>query len=215
MTCGIYKITNLVNGKIYIGCSKDIEHRWQTHIKAKSKNTAIHCAINKYGKDKFGFEVLLECPNICFDYWEKKYISDYNTMTPNGYNLTNGGMYKVILSEESKAKFKKSTIGRKRSDEARKNMSDAHKGKPSGGLGRKHTEESKQKMSKANKGRVHTEESRTNMSNASSGVNYYIYDNKTFRGLQKLADYLGCSYMVAFHHNRNQTLPITKIGKNS
>ena len=64
---GIYKITNLVNGKIYVGQSIDIVDRWKQHIyKAFNHNerafdSPIHQAFRKYGKDNFRFEVLEEC----------------------------------------------------------------------------------------------------------------------------------------------------------
>ena len=65
--CGIYKIENLINGKIYIGKSVDIDNRIRNH-KSESFNpisnaydTAIHRAIRKYGIDNFSFEVVEEC----------------------------------------------------------------------------------------------------------------------------------------------------------
>lgn len=92
--CGIYKITNLVNGKSYIGQSIDIEKRWQQH-KSKSswrvqKEKALYRAFTKYGLDNFEFEIIEECKRKFLDkreiYWIKKYDT-YN----NGYNMTKGG----------------------------------------------------------------------------------------------------------------------------
>lgn len=112
MTSGIYKIENKINGKIYIGCSKDIERRFKQHkLKTKKTTSIIKKAINKHGVDNFTFKILLQCPNICFDYWEKKYISDYNSMVPNGYNLTGGGEYQKIISEETRNRLINSHIG--------------------------------------------------------------------------------------------------------
>lgn len=58
---GIYKITNKINGKIYIGQSINIERRWKEHIFDNRKNSLIHLAIIKYGKENFSFEVIEEC----------------------------------------------------------------------------------------------------------------------------------------------------------
>ena len=113
MTCGIYSITNKITNKIYIGCSKNIEYRWKSHI---SKNTGsislIHKSIKKYGINSFEFAVLLECSFICFDYWEQYYISKLNTIRPNGYNLTKGGSYKIKYSKETIEKMRISHLGK-------------------------------------------------------------------------------------------------------
>jgi group I intron endonuclease len=92
----IYKITNTVSGKYYIGetVQKNPQCRWRRHI--NSVKTAKGCpalkdAIKKYGIDKFKFEILI----ICFDEdrhkYEKKYIKKYNSQVPNGYNILPGG----------------------------------------------------------------------------------------------------------------------------
>ena len=103
--CGIYKITNKLNNKVYIGCSKNIQHRWIAH-KSESVlennpqyNYSIHKAFRKYGIDNFSFEIieLTEEKNL-FDkekYWIKFYDS-YN----NGYNETLGGDSGPSMPEE-------------------------------------------------------------------------------------------------------------------
>ena len=83
---GIYKITNKLNGKVYIGQSRDIDARWRQHINAKD-NYAIHNAIKKYGKENFKFEVLLECPIDMLNVWERDMIALYDCISPNGYNI--------------------------------------------------------------------------------------------------------------------------------
>lgn len=58
--CGIYRITNKINGKSYIGQSVNIKNRWYVH-KATKDDYPIHRAIRKYGKNNFSWEILEEC----------------------------------------------------------------------------------------------------------------------------------------------------------
>jgi len=92
----IYKITNKINGKIYIGqTTTSIKERMRKHIdKAKREQeslTGIDCAIRKYGVDNFIVEQICECPNEDLNAQERYYISKYNTFIGDGYNLTEGG----------------------------------------------------------------------------------------------------------------------------
>ena len=182
---GIYLITNNINGKQYIGQSIDIDTRWRQHCNAKD-NFAIHNAIKKYGKENFSFEVLLECPVDMLNVWERDMIALYDCISPNGYNLTEGGEgYKC--SEETKIKISAAMKGRipwnkgvhlespmkgkHHSEEAKKKMSEAKKGRISNRKGVPCSEEHKRKISEANKGRIsnrkgkhHSEESKRKMS---------------------------------------------------
>lgn len=86
MTTGIYKIENLINGKIYIGQSIHIEKRWIEHCK-QSSHSLIGEAIKKYGKENFSFQIIEECSVDQLDEMEEKYIINYNSLVPNGYNI--------------------------------------------------------------------------------------------------------------------------------
>lgn len=104
---GIYKITNLINGKVYIGQSINIEHRIRGHISASfnendsSYNQPIHAAIRKYGPNNFSYEILENCGLSELDQKEIYYISFYESMEKNkGYNLTRGGEGGVCFNPE-------------------------------------------------------------------------------------------------------------------
>ena len=87
MSIGIYKITNLINQKIYIGQSIHIEQRWQEHCR-NSSISLLASAIKKYGKENFKFEIVEECKENELDEKEIFYIQKYHSMVPNGYNVT-------------------------------------------------------------------------------------------------------------------------------
>ena len=96
---GIYCITNLVNGKKYIGQSRNIENRWREHrLKPFQPNykdgKILYQAIRKYGLDNFKFEVLEKCKIEELDEREIYWIAFYQTFPPDlgkGYNETKGG----------------------------------------------------------------------------------------------------------------------------
>lgn len=87
MSMGIYKITNLFNGKVYIGQSIHIERRWKEHC-FFSANSLIGKAIQKYGKQNFSFEILEEVQDEeALNELETKYIKFFSSLAPKGYNI--------------------------------------------------------------------------------------------------------------------------------
>ena len=92
MSCGIYKITNKINGHSYIGQSIDIERRWKKHINFPKENSnyPLYRAFVKYGIENFNFEILKICDKKDLDIEEIKFIAQYDTFK-NGYNQTTGG----------------------------------------------------------------------------------------------------------------------------
>lgn len=88
---GIYKITNLLNNKMYIGQSNNIQRRFSEHsYKGAESRIVLDSAIKKYGKDNFSFEVLEECPKELLNERETYWIKFYNSVE-TGYNLSYGG----------------------------------------------------------------------------------------------------------------------------
>jgi group I intron endonuclease len=106
----VYKITNNINGKAYIGQTiNSVQERFRTHCGAYSegKCPAIWSAIQNYGKDNFTIELLWSepgCDKNRLDSKEIEMISTYNTIVPNGYNLMEGGCGSRH-NEESKKKI--------------------------------------------------------------------------------------------------------------
>ena len=95
MSCGIYKITNKVNNKIYIGQSINIEQRFYTHCSDainRQDNNYFHNAIRKYGKENFYIEIIEECLEEELNEKEQFWISQYNSTDKKiGYNSSIGG----------------------------------------------------------------------------------------------------------------------------
>lgn len=110
VACGIYKITNLVNNRCYIGQSVDIKRRWRNeraaafNEKSHSYNTILSKAFRKYcvvknGKvdfSNFRFEILEECLVEALNEREQHYISKYNAYE-TGYNMTEGGDTPIVM----------------------------------------------------------------------------------------------------------------------
>ena len=131
----VYKIVNKVNGKYYIGMTKQtLIKRFSQHKQnAKmGKNTYLYNAIRKYGNDNFEIELLLECSNKeeCCNL-EIEYISK----NKNGYNLAPGGEGGFVVQDIKswKCKLKESRkdktpfLGKTHSEEAKKKCSEASK----------------------------------------------------------------------------------------
>jgi len=166
----IYKITNKINGKSYVGQTiRSIEARWKRHCEKASGCSAICDAIQKYGKDNFIVEEIGGANNQSeLNYQEWLMILKYNTLSPSGYNLKHGGGSKGKTSNEVKAKISKKL-----------------KNKPSKFKDKKHTEQSKLNMSLGSigqkswpKGKKHDTDS--NLKNAISnggGKKFIVINN--------------------------------------
>jgi group I intron endonuclease len=106
----VYKITNNLNGKAYIGQTiNSIKERFRTHcgVYSEGKCPALWSAIQRHGKDNFTIEVLWSeagCTKEELDEKEIEMIAVHNTLSPNGYNLMEGG-HSSRHHEESRKKI--------------------------------------------------------------------------------------------------------------
>lgn len=109
----IYKATNRLNGKVYIGATtKSLGQRMKLHINPPrtSNKTYFVRSLKKYGAENFKWQVICICPNLKSLYeQERYYIRLYNTMNV-GYNDTSGGINNYLLSERIKTQMRKSVI---------------------------------------------------------------------------------------------------------
>src|SRR5271156_1859401 len=108
----VYLITNIINGKCYVGQTvNSLEFRWRQHQRQEGC-PYLHAAIKKYGVENFSIEVICEPPTIeLMNEIEEEYIERYNTLSPNGYNLTKGGVAPKH-HEDTRKKMSLSHIGR-------------------------------------------------------------------------------------------------------
>ena len=104
----IYKITNKLNGMPYIGqTTRTIAERFKEHTQAP---TYIGNAMRKYGMENFTIEIIAECANQEeLNAQEIRFIAEYDSMAPKGYNRTEGGEG-GIPCEETKARLRESAL---------------------------------------------------------------------------------------------------------
>jgi len=150
----VYSVTNKVDGKMYVGVTIDPELRKRSHFKQNIRTRSmLKNAIAKHGEENFVFEILcVGAKDYCY-LVESRFISAYNTQTPHGYNICSGGrgskgltgehngMYGrtgeqhpnfgkpgyrrgVPHTEETKEKMRKAHLGKVRSEETRKKISE-------------------------------------------------------------------------------------------
>lgn len=115
MKTGIYKITNQINGKFYVGSSKDLSRRKKDHFRLLKKGTnhsiLLQRAVNKYGIDNFIFEVIVECSEELLFTIEQKLVDDlkpeYNiaiqdVSVPIGLPYKDKSLYKEYAEDRLK-----------------------------------------------------------------------------------------------------------------
>jgi len=198
MKTGIYFITNLNNGKVYVGSSYDIRRRWKQHLwkltNNKHSNPHLQSAWNKYGKTAFTFEVAELIPKEELLKIEQQYLDLAKRLSQLYYNISfNAQSFHSGLkhSNETKAKlsakgikqfnnpeFKakmiavnlgnKYSLGKIRSDTTKAKLSVAKLGNKHR-LGKKHSEEAKAKIAATKLGKKLSEEHKKKLSIAGLG----------------------------------------------
>jgi group I intron endonuclease len=191
----IYKATNNINGKSYIGFDACWPTRQRDHLRDYvKKNNNFYAALRKHGRDNFTWEILYQSKDKLHTHknMEEYFIREFNTHCDygHGYNMSYGGdggnrsietkkkmsSYAKNRSIEHTEKLRQVNIGKKMSDSAKEKMSKNN-------LGKKLSEETKQKISKtltgikrtaeqniknslSKKGRVFSEEHKRKLSEA-------------------------------------------------
>ncbi len=173
----IYKITNMITGRIYIGqTTKTIKQRFNAHMFGANHNSKnyIHRSMRKYGIENFIVEEIGIAYSLSeLNQKEYDWIIKENCLAPNGYNLRSGGNHKGI-SEETRQKLSIILKNRIFTAEHRKNLSKSIKGRTYSDeikekfrqvqLGKKHTYETKQKMSRSQMKHYVSDETRQKIS---------------------------------------------------
>ncbi len=162
----IYKIRNVENNKIYIGqtTQNNVAFRWADHIKSINSGRDSHLirAFNHHGIEKFTFSVVMQVPDDQLDNAEINEITVQNSLSPNGYNIREGGS-RGKHTEETIKKIRESHIGKKHTNETKEKLRKIN-------LGKKHTDESKKRVSKSLSGKPKSKEAIENSSKARTGL---------------------------------------------
>ena len=161
---GLYILTNTVNGKQYVGRDCYLPNRTKEHLKGKCSNCrSIHNAIKKYGADAFDVEII-QYPGIsdeALNAVERWKIRQLHTLSPGGYNLTEGGEGNSNPSDETRQKLSEAKTGENHPmygkplpEETKRKLSEVLKGennpmygKPSPKKGVPRSEETRRKIS--------------------------------------------------------------------
>lgn len=156
----IYLVKNKVNGKCYVGQAQKYvgkikmrwgtNGRWKSHLREakdtidkgkKDHCTILNAAIRKHGEENFEVTKLADCKNQDeMNEFENKYIIEYNSMIPTGYNLNTGG-FRGKDSEETCEKKRLMRIGQTHSDETKENIGKSQIGNRRGTKVRKYPED--------------------------------------------------------------------------
>lgn len=193
---GIYKITNILNNKVYIGQSINIESRWKGHLNDLNKNKhhslRLQNSYNKYGKDNFKFEIVeIVYDDELMESREQYWIDYYDSMNKlKGYNIRGAGCHGK-LAEETKEKLRKINKGKHISLETRNKISISVSAEKNGMYNKKHSNESIEKIKKSlknkRKGIKFSQSHKENLSKALSGKNNPMYGKEGYWKNKKMS----------------------------
>lgn len=202
MTCGIYCIENIVNGKKYIGQSKDLKKRKREHYSLLRRNCHgnryLQRAWNKYGEDNFEFKILLLCKEseltkyeMFFDNKCKEKNSSYNIR--DCVDSNKGFRH----SEKTKNILKEKSTGRRLSQDTRDKISEKNKGRiktadhrkklQESGMGHPVSSETRLKISQSKIGKSHIISEKTKINMAAAAKNRAPISNHVREKMSKSA----------------------------
>ena len=165
---GIYKITNKINGRYYIGSSINIKNRWNEHKRTlkqnKHDNDFLQKSWNKHGEESFLFEII-------------EYVLDLNKLLEREQSYLDLITYDKKMSYNL-CKTAGNMLGFKHSDETKKKMSNSRIGNKNS-LGFEHSNETKKKMSNSHFGLKHDDKTIILMINKSKKDNLKSVKYKT------------------------------------
>lgn len=182
------------SGKIYIGQTiRPIEKRFKEHQTSKG-GRGVSGAIKKYGWENFEIDYY-ECPDEDLNKHEELMVEVLGTLTPNGYNLREGGgnrgkaseetrqknseatkgennpMYGKKHSDKAKQKNRESNIGKKQSEKTKRKKREAMSGEKNHNYGKPMSVETKQKLKEINLGKTHSNETKQKQREVKLGEN--------------------------------------------
>ena len=127
--CGIYKITNTITGDFYIGSSKNVKRRWESHkwpsTWKRLPNNPMYIDMKQYGIDKFEFEILTEAEPWQLKEMEQQFIETlkptYNNYRAKGLDIERQKKYKKEYNKSDKGKeYKKEYMKSEKGKKSRK-----------------------------------------------------------------------------------------------
>lgn len=233
---GVYKLTCIDNGKVYIGKSVNIRKRLRDHQRTNKAGFYFQNAILKHGWKSFDVEILEIFEdfdklkdNIKLLERESYYIEFYNsTNKDKGYNRCKFSTDKtgIPMPESVKEKLRQANLGRKLSDEHKYKIGSTWRGKKRpeftaehkenisrGHIGKKLSDEHKRNIGKVNLGKVVTEETREKMSKSQIGKKRSVEVKEKLRNIK-----LGKPSNMLGHLHTEETkekMRLVKIGKSS
>lgn len=205
---GIYKIINKIDGKYYVGSTKDFDKRWRKKHRKQLRgnyhyNQKLQNAWNKYGENSFEFQILEEVVDVKELYpVEQRYLDIAKQEQDKCYNLKFVAEGVHDWSEETLLKMKRM----RRSSEYRKKMSDAAKKRPKR-YGCKCPETAKQMISEKAKRRLSIPENNPNFDcqiyrfvNVKSG-DTFVGTRKDFRIQKNVTEHIERHIITEFKNS--------------